>query len=142
MTRPEFDGGHVPTAKGVRTFWASQEGNLGVARLWQTAIFSCPVGYAERECTDRRALLLRLRSCDSLRCSQGWIMVGLLEAEPCCSLTHSIRKGQGDSSHGKGDRILRTDKLPDTVESGMAAMRKGGRVLPPDKEIRLAAISP
>ena len=42
-------------------------------------------------------------------------------------------------SHGKGDRVLRAEELPETVEVGSSvAVRKGHRVLLADKEISLA----
>jgi hypothetical protein len=45
---------------------------------------------------------------------------------------------QGDP-YGKGDCVLRTEELPETVEAGPSAtVRKGYRVLLADKEISLA----
>jgi len=50
---------------------------------------------------------------------------------------HEHFLSRGDS-HGEGDRVLRPEELPHTIENGIAAMWKGYRVLHSDKEIRLA----
>jgi hypothetical protein len=65
-------------------------------------------------------------------------MMGLLEvARYFATPSTTIRWHEGDS-HGKGNRVLRPDELPHTVERDFAAMRKGYRVLHADNEIRIA----
>lgn len=57
---------------------------------------------------------------------------------PATPPSTEVRKVKRGDSHGEGDRVLRADDFPETVERVLAAAtRKDHRVLYAGKEIRL-----